>query len=51
MSKEILKVERWLTAPDRWRVEFRARNGLIYWKNVKAKDEMEAFMLVMGIRK
>lgn len=35
---------------DKWQVRYRS-NGLLYWKNVEAKDEMEAFMKVMGIYK
>lgn len=34
---------------DYWQVNYRAKNGLIYWKHIDAKDEMEAFMKVMGI--
>jgi hypothetical protein len=49
-KKEIIKVERLPDLTDAWRVHYRS-NGLIYWKIIKASDEMEAFMKVTGIRK
>ena len=50
MVKEVISVRQINGLSDLWQVYYRS-NGLIYWKNVIAKDEMEAFMKVMGIRK
>ena len=51
MVKEVISVRQINGLSDLWQVRYRAKNGLIYWKNVIAKDEMEAFMKVMGSRK
>jgi hypothetical protein len=55
MDKEItnIRLTWWYTEnlPSIWRVEYTAKaNGRRYFKHVHAKDELEAYSIVMGLR-
>lgn len=47
----MLRVTPWPNLPSRWLVRYRAQNGLIYTKDVKANTELDAYLRVMGITK
>ena len=57
MAKEVIKVTllhegmMGVGHRRRWRVDYTDSRGLRYWKHLWAKDEMDAYMRVMGIRR
>jgi hypothetical protein len=56
MSREIIDIKRaWVPIWDDrpvWKVTYTAKaNGRTYFEHVQAKDELEAYTIVMGLRK
>jgi hypothetical protein len=63
MNREIIEIRRvnsigwvnpaWEELPHYlWRVDYTAKdNGRIYFEHVRARDELEAYTIVMGFRK
>lgn len=43
-EKEIIAIKRVGGTADVWSVKYRGADGLIYWKHIKAKDELSAYV-------
>jgi hypothetical protein len=47
-KKEIISIRHVHGTKDIWTVKYTGADGLIYWKNIKAEDELAAYLKFIG---